>query len=374
MADISRREMGLIIGIVVGSLFLILLFVLAYILYDRQRVKKARARQLQGGRPPSHLPLPAGTGQVWTTINNSMVGLEICEVCRASLEAQGEQDARNDGAAQEGGAAGGGGDGGEAGTSNGIGKGKGRLTALLAWAWPPGLLRRLRGSGGSQNDSRRGGGGGGGGGAVDPTAADGVATSQLALPPPPQSTLPQQHHHQSARSKLVPEPAIPALQRDDAAMSMVVVELEPEPGNRMPTSPLGPFGLPLMAGSSCTGDAIVNLAVGAPAALGTRSPGSGGGAAAAAIVPAAAAAATKPLAAAAAAAAAGGGTTVAAAVTEKRSTELASCVVDVGPSPESFRRKAAQTGSVAVVTTEAMIIPAVAGPEGTGVAATAAVH
>ncbi|GLI61810.1 hypothetical protein VaNZ11_004317 [Volvox africanus] len=93
MADISRREMGLIIGLVVGTLFLALIVVLAYIMYDRRRTKRAGA--LHASRAGLNLrsshsvavPIDAAAvgsviqagGQRWTTINNSMVGLEMCE-------------------------------------------------------------------------------------------------------------------------------------------------------------------------------------------------------------------------------------------------------------------------------------------------------
>ncbi|KXZ47340.1 hypothetical protein GPECTOR_36g64 [Gonium pectorale] len=93
--DISYSQMGLIIGLVLGALFLVFMLVLAYILIDYLRDKKRKRRLARrrsggsgrsgGGAAPS-APEPEGSkipglpeGQTWTTVHDGIVGLELVD-------------------------------------------------------------------------------------------------------------------------------------------------------------------------------------------------------------------------------------------------------------------------------------------------------
>ncbi|GIL75673.1 hypothetical protein Vretimale_15213 [Volvox reticuliferus] len=239
MADISRREMALIIGLVVGTLFLTLIVVLAYIMYDRQRANRAGMLYTSRGGPNLPSSPPAGV-QRWTTINNSMVGLEICDTPTSHARSVDANSGSFPPPMNENGAT-------ENASSCRAGNHKSLLASLFGWIQ---LLHqpRLRSSGKQDSNGGR-----------RMAIASEVSSAAPAAPVP--AACNSKHQRSLLRTaKSIPSsvPTSGVVRRADPGLAMVLVELNAtSAAGSAPVSP-GPTILPV---SVCIGDSEVGVAL-----------------------------------------------------------------------------------------------------------------
>ncbi|GLC49337.1 hypothetical protein PLESTB_000208300 [Pleodorina starrii] len=244
MADISRTEMGLIIGLVLGTLFLALVVVLSYVIHDKRRSDRRAARRLPAAGPRRTAP-----GETWTTINNTMVGLELYESTpspsRRGADAASAQPNLPDPAAPGGGA----------------GSRKSFLTALLAWTRLPAHS--------CSNDTFQLPGGGGAAAASDgDVAAAAVAaavTSAAAAEPAAPGVAAVQSASLVSPSFASSEEAssMVGLPEAKAGLAVVMVQLGDADGGCGGRKAAG-TELPL---SGCLGAAVVSLVLAPPPSI-----------------------------------------------------------------------------------------------------------
>ncbi|GIL62364.1 hypothetical protein Vafri_16533 [Volvox africanus] len=237
MADISRREMGLIIGLVVGTLFLTLIVVLAYIMYDRRRSKRAGALHASRGGNNLHSSPSAG-GQRWTTINNSMVGLEMCDTPTSharSVDANSgsfPQPMRENKAP-------------DTGSSCDAGNHKSLFARLLGWIQPRHQPRLWSSDEQDSNGGRR------------MAVAPGVSSATPAAAAHAASNSKHPHRFLQTAKCIPPSESTNAfVQRPDPGLAMVVLELKAaSTAGGVPALP-GPTILP---SSGCIGGAVLGF-------------------------------------------------------------------------------------------------------------------